>query len=72
MSTGEARHHQVLLSAGTSVLLVIGIGSYILRLWSRRMSGVQLWYDDYCIGLGLVRVHHSITASRCNFIEPEG
>ena len=53
----EARivsYHQHLVIGVTISVEIIGITAYALRLLARRLSGSNLWYDDYLMGVGLV------------------
>lgn len=54
MTRNEAAYHQRLIIVINAVALVLGIGSYILRLYARTISKAKFWYDDYLMGVGLV------------------
>ena len=46
---------QLLVTGVTTMVLILGLISYILRLCARQVSGARLWYDDYIVGFALVR-----------------
>lgn len=54
MTRNEVVYHQRLIIVINTVALVLGIGSYILRLYARNISKAKFWYDDFLMGVGLV------------------
>lgn len=54
MIRDEVVHHQRLIISVNTVVLVLGTGSYILRLYARSKSRAKFWYDDYVMAVGLV------------------
>ena len=57
MDSKEALHNRHLIIAVTTLIEVLGITSYALRLLARRFSSTALWWDDYVMGLGLVMIY---------------
>lgn len=54
MATEEYLYHRRLIIGVTTVILILAVVSYALRLYARRISGSRIWLDDYAIGVGLV------------------
>ena len=54
MKRNDAENREPLIIAITTIVLVLGYTSYILRLYIRSTSNAKLWYDDYMMGVGLV------------------
>lgn len=71
MDSKEVLHNQHLIIAITTLIEVLGITSYVLRLLARRFSNTALWWDDYVMGIGLVMIYppslqacHSVSCSQ--------
>ena len=54
MTTNEYGYNRSLIIGVTTVVLILAVFSYGLRLYARRISGARIWLDDYTIGIGLV------------------
>lgn len=54
MSTSEIAYRQHLVIGVTTFCEILGPVSFGLRLWARRISKADLWWDDYVMSLGLV------------------
>lgn len=54
MATDEYLYHRRLIIGLTTVILMLAVASYALRLYARRISGARIWLDDCVIGVGLV------------------
>ena len=57
MSAREVSYRQHLVIGVTTFCEIIGPVSFALRLWARKLSKANLWWDDYVMGLGLVRAY---------------
>lgn len=55
MEAETIRYHRRLVIGVTTFVELIGVTAYACRLLARRLSGSKLWYDDYVMGVGLVR-----------------
>ena len=55
MGDSEIRFHRHLVIGVTTFCQVLGVSAFGLRLWARRISDASLWWDDYLMGVGLVR-----------------
>ena len=71
MTRNEAAYHQRLIIAINAVVLVLGIGSYILRLYARTISKAKFWYDDYFMGVGLVSQQATVPSAFLGGVEPK-
>lgn len=49
----EVYHIRAFAYASTTVVLVLSILSYVLRIGARRKSGQPLKWDDHLMGIGL-------------------
>ena len=56
MDSKEELHNRHLIIVVTTLIEVLGITSYLLRLLARRFSSTALWWDDYVMGIGLVMI----------------
>ena len=54
MSAAEIKYHQGLVIGVTTFCEVLGVIAFALRLWARRLSKMEFWWDDYLMGVGLV------------------
>lgn len=50
------QYHQRLVVGVTTFVELIGITAFACRLFARRLSRADSWYDDYVMGAGLVRL----------------
>jgi hypothetical protein len=50
----EVYNRRVFAWCSITIILVLSIVSYILRLWARRKSGQRLKADDWLMGVGLL------------------
>lgn len=55
MSADEINYHRHLVIGVETLVKVLSFASFGLRLWARRVSESKLWWDDYIMGIGLVR-----------------
>lgn len=51
---------QHVIVAITTFILTLAIVSYALRLYAKRKTAANVWWDDYMIGVGLVRENSPI------------
>ena len=49
-----ARHHDLVIAV-TTLSEIFALLSFWLRIWARRISNAKLWWDDFIMGVGLVR-----------------
>lgn len=54
MSDAEIRYHRHMVIGVTTFCQILGVLAFGLRLWARRISIANLWWDDYLMGVGLV------------------
>lgn len=47
-------YRQHLILGVTTTILILAILSYALRLYAKRITAANVWWDDYTIGVGLV------------------
>ena len=59
MATNEYAYNRSLIIGVTTVILILAVVSYALRLYARRVSGARIWWDDCTIGIGLVSLKFS-------------
>ncbi|KAI4128728.1 MAG: hypothetical protein LQ347_004059 [Umbilicaria vellea] len=65
MATDEYLYHRRLIIGLTTVILMLAVASYALRLYARRISGARIWLDDCVIGVGLLL---SCIPCICNYV----
>lgn len=51
----QVSYHQRLIIAIETLFKALSLISFGLRLWARHISKAKLWWDDYIMGLALVR-----------------
>ena len=61
MGMNEISYRQHLIIGITTAVLVLAIVSYLFRLAARRVSRAVFWYDDWLMGVGLVREDRHLT-----------
>lgn len=54
MGTSENAYRRHLIVGVTIFCEILGPMSFGLRIWARRISKAELWWDDYVMSLGLV------------------
>ena len=47
-------YRQHLIIGVTTTILLLAILSYGLRLYAKRITAANVWWDDYVIGIGLL------------------
>lgn len=57
MDSKAVLYNRHLIIAVTTLIEVLGITAYVLRLLARRFSNTALWWDDYVMGIGLVMLY---------------
>ena len=64
MSAAEIAYNKRLIVGVTTFCELIGVVSCAARLLARRLSKATLWWDDYVMGIGLVKKTQSETTIR--------
>ena len=57
MDAKEELYNRHLIIGITTLIEILGVTAYALRLLARRFSSTALWWDDYIMGIGLVMIY---------------
>lgn len=64
MSEEETWHPRHLIIGVSIFLEILGVGSFALRIWARKLSKATFWWDDYVMAAGLVNWIHPLQRPR--------
>jgi hypothetical protein len=64
----DVYNRRIFAWVSTTFVLALAIISYVLRIWARKKSGMQLKWDDWLMGLGLlITVEPAICEYLCKY-----